>query len=184
MRYVVAETNRILLRELTLDDVPQLALILADPDVMRYSVRGVCTEEDTRQFVEWCIALYRDSGYGPWALVEKASSALVGFCGLSPELIDGKQEIQIGYRLARKFWGQGLATEAVSRVLAHAFEHERLGSVVAIIEPGHEASARVAEKAGFRAFVWAHYHDREVKVYRKTLAEWNEASHNHSLNPT
>ena len=171
----ICETSRLSIRELTTDDVPELASILGDPTVMRYSIRGVFSEEDTRQFVEWCINLYEKNGYGPWALVEKASTELVGFCGLSPELINGVEEIHVGYRLTPQFWGQGFATEAASEVLAHGFEVGCIDSVVAIIEPEHIASLRVAEKAGFASFICARFHDRDVRIYRKTLSQWHAA---------
>ena len=171
----ISETRRLSIRELTSDDVPELASILGDPTVMRFSIKGVFSEEDTRQFVAWCITLYAKSGYGPWALVEKTSTELVGFCGLSPELINGVEEIHLGYRLAHQFWGQGFATEAASEVLAHGFEVTCLESVVAAIEPEHTASLRVAEKAGFESFICARFHDRDVRIYRKTLSQWHAA---------
>jgi [ribosomal protein S5]-alanine N-acetyltransferase len=161
----IAETRRMLIRPLSLDDVPELAAILADAQVMHYSLKGIHSEEDTRRFVEWCLGLYRDCGYGPWALVERGSWALVGFCGLSPETVGGQDEVHVGYRLARRFWGCGLATEAVSAVLADGFARG-LASVVAIVQPAHGASIRVLEKAGFSAFEQMAYHGSDVRVYR------------------
>ncbi len=174
-RLINAETSRLSIRELTTADVPELASILGDPNVMRFSIRGVLSYGDTRKFVEWSTSLYAERGYGPWALVEKTSTDLVGFCGLSPELINGVEEIHIGYRLAHRFWNQGLATEAALQVLAHGFEMKSLESVVAVIEPEHIASLRVAEKAGFKDFVRARFHDRDVRIYRKTSTQWHAA---------
>ncbi|WP_435105497.1 GNAT family N-acetyltransferase [Arhodomonas sp. AD133] len=168
----VAETRRLLLRELTLDDLPGLAAILADPAVMRYSIGGVLSEVETRHFLEWTRALYRDEGFGPWAVVEKATTALVGFCGLSPTTVNDKPEVHVGYRFARSFWGRGIATEAVTLVLDHAFGRRRLTGVVALIEPDHRASQRVAEKAGFHLSGLAQYHGRAVRVYRQTRPAW------------
>ncbi len=54
----ICEADRLILRRLSLDDVPALAKILSDPDVMKYSVRGVCDEAATHQFIEWCLACY------------------------------------------------------------------------------------------------------------------------------
>ena len=75
---VIAETKRLVIRALSAQDVPVLAVALADPSVMRYSLRGVLTREQTAEFVEWCIGLYRERGYGPWALIEKDSKAAYG----------------------------------------------------------------------------------------------------------
>lgn len=167
---VVAETERLVIRQLTLHDVPQLAVHLANPEVMRHSVRGVHTVEETRQFVEWCIGLYASRGFGPWALVEKSSSALAGFCGLSEESVEDEHVVQVGYRLGRSFWGRGLATEAASRVLGLAFERYKIESLVAIVELDHVASGRVAEKAGFRSFVYKEFAGRSVRLYRQVCS--------------
>jgi [ribosomal protein S5]-alanine N-acetyltransferase len=164
---VIAETRRLVIRALSVHDVPALAVALADPEVMRYSVRGVLTEEQTAEFVEWCIGLHRERGYAPWALVEKASEALAGFCGLSPERIDGAEEVHVGYRLARQFWGRGLATEAVQEVLDRGFQRFALPAIAAIVEPAHTASVRVLEKSGFTSFERKMLHGRDVRVYRQ-----------------
>lgn len=123
---VITETSRMLIRQLTFEDVRELAVILADPEVMRHSIRGVLTEEDTRGFISWCTGLYERCGYGPFALEEKASSALIGFCGLSPETVAGVEEVHVGYRLACRFWGKGLAAEAVRAVIACGFQQQGL----------------------------------------------------------
>nr|WP_240457742.1 GNAT family N-acetyltransferase [Halomonas socia] len=61
-----------------------LAETLSDPDVMKHSARGVCDEPATRQFTEWCLACYELHSIGPWALVDRTSSELIGFCGVGP----------------------------------------------------------------------------------------------------
>ncbi len=168
----VAETHRLLLRELTFDDLPGLAAMLADPAVMRYSIGGVLSEAETRHFIEWSRALYGGEGIGPWAVVDKETRALAGFCGLSPTIVNEKAEVHVGYRFARSFWGRGVATEAVTSVLAHAFGYRRLTGVVALIEPDHRASQRVVEKTGFHVSGLAQYHGRVVRVYRQERAVW------------
>jgi RimJ/RimL family protein N-acetyltransferase len=171
---VIFETERMLVRPLSLDDVPALAAILGDPEVMEHSVRGVCDAAATRAFVEWCLRCYGTHSIGPWALIDKASSALIGFCGIGPERVNGAEEVNLGYRLARQYWGRGLATESVQAVLAYAFGVRDCGSVVVIIEPSHVASLRVAAKAGFRHFEDVAFHGRPVRLYRLTREEWDE----------
>ncbi|MEE4460912.1 GNAT family N-acetyltransferase [Azotobacter chroococcum] len=168
------ETARILIRPLSLDDVSALTEILSDPEVMKHSVRGVCDEAATRRFVEWCLDCYESYGVGPWALIEKESSTLIGFCGVGPERVGNAEEINLGYRLARRYWRVGIATEAACATLAYAFGTKAFRSVVAIIEPGHIASLRVAEKAGFHGFQEMVFHGKSVRVYRMTHDEWSE----------
>lgn len=168
------ETARILIRPLSLDDVSALTEILSDQEVMKHSVRGVCDEAATRRFVEWCLDCYESHGVGPWALIEKESSTLIGFCGVGPERVGNAEEINLGYRLARRYWGIGIATEAACATLAYAFGTKAFRSVVAIIEPEHIASLRVAEKAGFHDFQEMVFHGKPVRVYRMTQDEWRE----------
>ena len=72
-------------------------------------------------------------------------------CGLThfPD-INGRPEIEIGYRLARAHWGRGLATEAARAVRDYAFDTLRLPRLIALIDPANTASIRVAEKLAMR----------------------------------
>jgi len=166
------ETERLTARQLSHEDLPALTEILSDPEVMKYSVRGVCDEKATSEFIDWCRACYSSHGIGPWALLEKSSGDLVGFCGISPELVEDVEEMNLGYRLGRRFWNQGFATEAVNAVTDYAFEQKHCESVVAIIEPEHVASVRVSEKAGFHDYTIREFHGRPVRLYRMTCQDW------------
>lgn len=168
----ICETERLIIRRLSLDDVPALAEILSDPEVMKHSVRGVCDEAATRNFIEWCLACYESNGVGPWALIDKQGFELVGFCGVGPEKVADAKEINLGYRLARRYWNKGLATEAARAALDFAFGKKQFQSVVAIIEPEHVASLKVAEKAGFSSFEALDFYGRSVRLYRLTSEQW------------
>jgi len=166
------ETERLVVRPLSHQDLSVLTDILSDPDVMKYSVRGVCDEDATRAFIDWCLECYTAHGMGPWALVEKRSGDLIGFCGVGPEQVEGVEEINLGYRLAQRFWNQGIASEAVEGVLQYAFDTKHCESVVVIIEPDHIASVRVTEKAGFGDYRVREFHGRPVRVYRMSREDW------------
>ncbi len=179
----ICETERMLIRELSLNDEPALTEILSDPEVMEYSVRGVCDAMAARKFIKWCLSCYESHGVGPWALIEKESKDFVGFCGVGPESVGEIEEINLGYRLAKRHWGLGLATESARAVLAYAFGERVLKSVVVVIEPKHAASIRVAEKAGFSSFQDKRFHGREVRVYRMTRDQWVTV-HNNAVQRT
>ncbi|MCE8016168.1 GNAT family N-acetyltransferase [Halomonas sp. MCCC 1A17488] len=168
------ETLRLRLRPLATGDLPELSAMLADPEVMRYSLRGVCDQTATRIFLDWCFDCYINHRTGPLALVDKDERNFVGFCGVSPERVKGTAELSLGYRLARRYWGQGLATEAAIAVLGHAFDDRRFNSVVAIVEPAHKASLRVAEKVGFERFETCEFHQRPVCLSRMRRAQWQQ----------
>lgn len=170
------ETERLIARPLSPLDLSALAEILSDPEVMKYSVRGVCDEDATRKFIDWCVACYSSHEVGPWALLEKVSGELIGFCGIGPELVNNAEEMNLGYRLAQKFWHQGFATEAVKGVMGYAFDQKHCESIVVIIEPEHTASVRVTEKAGFGDHTVHEFHHRPVRLYRMSNQDW--ALHN------
>ena len=177
---LLRETERLLIRPFCLEDVTQLASILSDPEVMRYSVRGICDDAATRKFIEWCISCYESHGVGPWALIDKKSSDLIGFCGVSPEVVDNAEEINLGYRLAKRYWGVGLASESARAALIYAFSKKHVDSVVAIVEPEHIASRRVAEKVGFSNYKNVEFYGKPIRLYRLNHDQWS-AMHNPAL---
>jgi len=179
----ICETERLIVRRFALDDAPALTEILSDPEVMKYSVRGVCDEAATRRFIEWCLACYKSHGVGPWALIEKGASELIGFSGVGPEMVADAEEVNLGYRLARRYWNMGLASEAATAVLDYVFEKRLFRSVVVVIEPEHVASLKVAEKAGFSSFNVLEFHGRPVRLYRLSLEQW-ESLHNNAMHAT
>ncbi|HEX8592314.1 MAG TPA: GNAT family N-acetyltransferase [Pseudomonas sp.] len=171
---VILHTERLTLRELTLADVPALAAILGDAQVMRFSVRGPLSESAVAEFVQWSIRCYAVDGFGPWAVIERLTGDLAGFCALNREAVDRVEEVEIGYRLGPSFWGRGLATEAAAATLAYGFETLGLESIIAIVQPSNVASIRVIRKLCFRDFVYSQYHRLGVRIYRLTRKQWLE----------
>ncbi|MEW8626422.1 MAG: GNAT family N-acetyltransferase [Candidatus Thiodiazotropha sp.] len=172
------ETERLYGREFMAQDTARLTEILSDPEVMKYSVHGVCDESATRKFIDWCLSCYSDLGIGFWALIEKKSGDLIGFCGVGPEVVEDAELMNLGYRLAREYWNLGYATEAVNGVLEFVFSEKKIESVVVIIEPEHLASLKVAEKAGFIDYTNMEFHDRPVRIYRLALQDWFSSGRN------
>ncbi|HRJ45529.1 MAG: GNAT family N-acetyltransferase [Caldilineaceae bacterium] len=84
----------------------------------------------------------------PDDLDNKASGQFIGRCGLLPWQIDGVDEVEVAYTIAKAFWGQGLATEAALAIRDYAFASLGLTRLVCLIDDGNLASARVAEKMG------------------------------------
>lgn len=147
---MLPEAPRLVFREFRDEDLSELAALLADPLVMRYSWQGPRDQAGSREVLAGFKRTYRELGFGKWALTLRATGEFVGYCGLERCLVEGAKEIELGYRLKTKFWGQGLAAEAAGAVLRQAFEVGRLPHVTAFLEPANVASVRVLEKSGFR----------------------------------
>ena len=147
---LIAETERLLLRCFHAVDVDVLKPVLSDAEVMRFGP-GVQTAEGRRVWLQRCLESYNRWGFGRWAVVEKSRREVIGYCGLTwfPH-IDGRHEIEIGYRLVRAFWGRGYAAEAAAAVRDHAFHQLHLTRLIALIDPRNASSIRVAEKIGMR----------------------------------
>jgi [ribosomal protein S5]-alanine N-acetyltransferase len=146
----IVETARLTIRQFRPADAEPLIAVFGDAAVMRYG-DGPQSNEWVVQWVEKARAMYLQQGYGPWAVVEKNDDKIIGYCGLFhfPD-IDGRPEVEIGYRLARLYWGQGLGTEAVLAVRDYAFHSLALPRLICLIDPANTASIRVAEIAGMR----------------------------------
>ena len=144
------KTSRLLLRPRTVADTDSCLAMDRDPEVTRF-VHGPWSDAPAHQnFIESRTRGPYLDGLGYWtiALLDDPE-AFLGWVLLIPN--DGiGPEIEIGWRLRRQAWGQGLATEAAAPVLHHAFATVGLAEVVAEIDTRNAASQRVAEKLGLR----------------------------------
>jgi ribosomal-protein-alanine N-acetyltransferase len=178
MSIVVLETPRILLRHLEWSDLDALAAIMGDPEVMRYigngspktreqteRVMGLWMTDNARSWDEHTLqrlpqlrrAIQRDAHFSLWATTLKSNGRLIGRCGLLPWDLEGRKETEIGYLLARRYWGQGYATEAARAIREYAFARLGFDRLISLIQPANAASQRVAIKNGM-------HHERDVKI--------------------
>lgn len=142
-------TPRLLLRQWQERDVASLAALNADPEVMRYFPQTIA-ESATRRSVEAWSAEIDARGWGNWAVELLASGECIGFIGLS---VPGRALpftpcVEVGWRLARAHWNQGLATEGAQRALDHAFGELGLDEVVSFTALPNLPSRAVMRKIG------------------------------------
>jgi RimJ/RimL family protein N-acetyltransferase len=145
----VLSTERLILRHFHILDAGAMSRVFGDPEVMRFG-DGIQTHEWVQAWLHTCLErYYREWGFGPFAVLEKHSRSVIGYCGLFyfPD-IDGQPEVEIGYRLARSAWGKGYATEAAGAVRDFAFQTLGIQRLIALIDPCNVASIRVAAKLG------------------------------------
>jgi [ribosomal protein S5]-alanine N-acetyltransferase len=141
-------TFRLHLRMHSLGDAPAIFLAYAqDMEVTRYLIwRAHPDVETTRAFLQRCVDVWNRQEAFPWVIIHKADQRLIGMIEL--QITDHHAEL--GYVLARPYWGQGLMTEAVRVVVQWAMSQPRLSRVEALCDLDNHASARVLEKAGFK----------------------------------
>lgn len=147
----VLETERLVLRRLTVEDAAFMLGLLNEPSWLRFiGDRGVRTLEDARRYLlDGPIAMYERLGFGLYATTLKGeASAPIGICGLVKR--DGLEDVDIGFALLPKFWGKGYAHEAAAAVMDYAKSVVGLERVVAITSVDNESSARLLEKIGLR----------------------------------
>ncbi|RAM53471.1 MAG: GNAT family N-acetyltransferase [Hapalosiphonaceae cyanobacterium JJU2] len=161
---IVIETPRLILRHFTLDDIDELAAIYADPVVMKFYPKPY-TREQTQQQVERIMNMYKERGWSLWATIYKADQKLIGRCGLMLQLVDEQQEVEIGYLLAKEYWGQGLATEAAIACRNYGFQELGLNRLISLIDPRNIASQKVAIKNGMKYEKNAQMWDKSLCVY-------------------
>ena len=142
------KTPRLNLRYFTPNDLNALTPIFADPEVMYYSISGVKTQAQTEEFIDQMLSYYQKDNFGLYAIIHKANQELIGYCGLLAWDFATGKEIEIGYRLARAYWGKGLGTEAAIAVRDYARNELKIDKLICIIEPDNFRSIRVAEKLG------------------------------------
>lgn len=150
---IFAETDRILLREITLEDAPAMFEMDADPEVHTYLGKSPIQNMDqTVRQIQYIRQQYIDYGIGRWAIVDKRSGEFVGWGGLKfrPDDVNGCINFyEVGYRLLRRFWGQGFATESTKATLKYASEEMKLNTVYAMANVENSASKNVLLKSGF-----------------------------------
>jgi ribosomal-protein-alanine N-acetyltransferase len=152
---IVVRTDRLILRELTLDDVDSLFEVLGDPVAMEH-YPAPRTRAETAAWIQWALASYERNGFGLWAVERATDGKFLGDCGPMLQPVEGASVPEIGYHIVRREWGRGYATEAA--VACRDLVLGRLGfeRVVSIVAPENLASRRVAEKVHrtMREFVW------------------------------
>ena len=161
----IIETPRLTLRYITTLDAPALMPILGNKEVMRYSIIGVHNPRQIKQFIEQRLLSYLEYGFGLYALVHKQNQETIGYCGFFIQSIERKKEVEIGYRLAQKYWGQGLATEAGLAVIEYGRKRFNFQRFICLIEPENQRSIRVAIKLGMKLEKKIIYHGLDVAMY-------------------
>lgn len=163
----IATTERLIIRELSVEDVKHMYLIYQNPEVSKYiDDIDEYLENEIEKHKAYIKNVYAFYGYGLWGLFNKDDNTLVGRCGIQNNMIDGNTEIELSYLLDVNHWGKGYAAECCLAILSYAFDVLDISNIVAVIDTYNTRSIRVAESIGMSYEKEITYHDRICSLYR------------------
>ena len=147
MRFV---TERLILRPWLATDEDGVISILGDPEVMAFSDQGALDKDMRDRWLAAAIgSLQNGTPPGTLAISSKTDDRVIGYASLSQDLGRiGRDEIELGFRLARPAWGQGYGTEVAACIVRVAHDLMQYTRLVAIVDPNNIGSVRVLQKAG------------------------------------
>jgi len=147
------ETERCILRPLSLDDAPALFSLASDPVIARYTTMfGQAlhqTHQETRAFIQQCLTM-QQKGYGiNWVIIAKENNTLIGLIHIfSYSTVHKKAEL--GFCLSPEYWGCGLMTEVIKTIIFFMFTHLHLMRLQATADPENVGSMQVLTKCGMQ----------------------------------
>jgi RimJ/RimL family protein N-acetyltransferase len=151
---VFIETERLIIREISPDDIDGMFELESDPQVHKYlGNQPLKIREETPGRIEFIRQQYIDHGIGRWAMIEKETNNFIGWTGFKfiNETVNGHiNYYDLGYRMIPKYWGKGFATEAAKACLDYGINQLKLSPIYAIADDGNSGSKNVLVKAGFK----------------------------------
>ncbi len=170
------ESERLLTRKLTLDDIPAWTEFFNDPGTAEFIPSfGLSNSEDrAKNWIERQLGRYAENRYGHQALIDKKTGNFIGQCGLLLQEVNGTTEIEVGYHVFKEYWGQGYAPEAARLFMDYAFTNDFTDTIVSIIDTKNFKSQRVAEKNGLERGVETNWLNMNVYLYRIGKDQWEQ----------
>ncbi len=143
----ILETERLFLREMTMDDFDALYAVLSDAEIMQH-YPYTFDEERVRSWIERNMDRYKDDGFGLWAVCLKDTGEMIGDCGLTLQNIDGQMLPEIGYHIRRDQQRKGYAKEAAAAVRDWAFQNTEYPALYSYCKYTNVGSFKTAESIG------------------------------------
>jgi RimJ/RimL family protein N-acetyltransferase len=158
------ETERLRVRPFRTSDIDDYAALYADREVLRYLGTGEPWDRGRAwRHLAFIMGHWQLGGAGEWAIEQRETGMFLGVVGYSAP--EGWPGFELAWRLARRWWGHGYATEAAQAALAHAFTAWQRDRVISLIHPENRASIRVAERLGQSLQARLQHLGREVLCY-------------------
>ena len=142
-------SERLKLRKIKEDDYNLIYNILKDEEIM-YAWGHSFSKEETKEWIEKNKIRYKNEGYSYFSVFEKQTEKFIGLIGPLIEDINGEKYVGVAYRLDKKYWGLGYATEGVNACIEYAFNVLKVNKVIAEIRPENIKSRNVAKRVGMQ----------------------------------
>ncbi len=167
------ETERLILRKFTSDDLGKLIETRSDDEVIKYlGGRRLQNPEAIEKRLQFYMDCYAKFGFGMCAMSWKETGEMFGWSGLQP--LDGRSEIEVGYGMTKEFWGKGIGYECAMAWLKYGFETAGLERIVAVASPENTGSWRIMEKCGMRYEKTEMHYGMECVFYQISKAEFDK----------
>lgn len=169
---VIIETERLLLREYTLEDFEALFEIMSDEETMKH-YPAPFDEERVKGWIVWNIENYNKYGFGLWAVILKETNEFIGDCGITIQNIDGELLPEIGYHINKMYWRRGFAKEAAKAVRDWVFTNTDYDEIYSYMKYTNVGSYSTAIANGMRKV--KEYHDPKNDIsyaYSITKEKW------------
>lgn len=147
--FPLLETERLVLREITVEDAPSILKYLSDKEVMKYyGLAPFQSVNDVLDEISWYQSIFRNKTGIRWGITVKEQQEVIGSCGfLNVEAQHARADI--GFELHQAYWGQGIASETLKPIITYGFNQLKLQRIQALIEPSNTASQKLVERHGF-----------------------------------
>ena len=149
---IIIETARLILREIEWTDEEGMYELDSDPEVHLYlGNKPVTGMQESRNAIAQIRRQYDENGTGRWAVIEKHENRFIGWAGLKlyrDEVNGHRNFLEVGYRLIKKYWGKGYATEAAQAAVVFGFKGLNAPEIFGMADVNNSASIRVLEKCG------------------------------------
>lgn len=164
------ETDRLILRPMNENDIDPVYEMRRDRDIMRFIREPVTNRAEAENWVNLISSRWAVERIGFCSLIEKQTGKFAGWCGLWQ--LKETDEIEVGYAIAKEFWGKGYASESAEAFLEYGFKELNLEKIVAVARSENTASRRVMEKLGMEFDYIGEFYGRDLVHYSITKNDY------------
>lgn len=170
-------TERLHLRKMKVSDSSSLFKVWSDPDVTKFMNVSCFTDENkAKEMINLLDDLSRDSKAIRFSIIKKESNEIIGSCGYNSFDFEN-EKAEIGYDIAKSFWGRGYASEAICSLLDHAFSSLKLNRIEAKVDPENVNSIKLLQKLNFTFEGTLRQYERvegkfnDLNIYSKLISD-------------